>query len=76
MSDYSHLHRTEPYEILERITALDEMLASPVSSISVDGTTTKFDIEAARKERQQLLSLLPGLKGYRPFFTSIRTTGG
>lgn len=76
MSDYSHLHRADAYEILDRIKELDEMLASPVSSITVDGTTTRFDIDAARKERQQLLNQLPGIKGHRPLFTSVRTTGG
>tara|TARA_R100000365_G_C2722464_1_gene54598 strand:- start:259 stop:492 length:234 start_codon:yes stop_codon:yes gene_type:complete len=74
--DYSHVERSSAYEILERIKVLDELLAMPTSSVTIDGTTTKIDIDAARKERQQLLGQLPGIKGHRPLFTSIRTTGG
>lgn len=59
---------------LDRIDALDEIIQSGVSSVTVDGTTTKFDLKEARTERDSLLTRF-GIKKPRPLFTPISTRG-
>lgn len=48
--------------VAERIAAIDSILESGVSSHTVDGTTTQYDIESLRKERAILIDELAGYR--------------
>lgn len=48
--------------IAERIAAIDAILESGVSSHTVDGTTTQYNVDSLRKERQNLVQELAGLR--------------
>lgn len=41
-------------EIQNRIDDIDELLASGVTSVSTDGTSTSIDVNSLRKERADL----------------------
>lgn len=41
-------------EIQNRINDIDELLASGVTSVSTDGTSTSIDVTSLRKERADL----------------------
>ncbi|MCM2369649.1 hypothetical protein [Aporhodopirellula aestuarii] len=59
----------------KRISEIDEILASGVTSVTVDGTTTRVDHDSLRKERRNLYARLPGGKGRNPLFVSVNVTG-
>jgi hypothetical protein len=46
-------------EIREKITELRDVLESGVTEFSVDGTTTKIDLDVVRKQIASLESQLP-----------------
>lgn len=52
-------------EIEARICELTELIESSVKSATIDGTTTSFDLAAARRERRELKRQL-GQKTKRP----------
>jgi hypothetical protein len=46
----------------EQIAAIDAILASGVSSHTVDGTTTQYDLTSLRKKRAELIDELAGYR--------------
>ncbi len=71
---FAESERAEKLLLLERLVALDELIQSGVSTVTVDGTTTKFDLAEARKERESLLLRL-GYKKRPPLCSRINLGG-
>lgn len=62
-------------EIRDRLDEIDEILETGVSSVSVDGTSTTFDLAALRRERQTLRQKLPEYRARRPRASRINLGG-
>jgi hypothetical protein len=61
-----------PREIREKITELRDVLESGVTEFSVDGTTTKVDLDVVRRQIASLESQLPEGRKRRPRAARIR----
>ncbi len=59
-------------EIRSRVNDLRELLESGATSITVDGTTTAFDLKEVRVELRNLERQLPEFKDRRPRSSRIR----
>lgn len=68
-----------PDAIREEIASIDSVLSSGVSSVTVDGTTTAYDLESLRKRKSELLSQLSKLSANqamkRPVASSVYLGG-
>ncbi|QDT07801.1 hypothetical protein K227x_62290 [Rubripirellula lacrimiformis] len=63
------------YELRIRIEEIDRTIDAGVTSVTVDGTTTKIDIQALKDQRRYLQQQLAAGSGRRPLFTRIKTSG-
>lgn len=62
-------------ETRQKIAELEELLASGVSSVNVDGTSTTFDLASVRKQLQMLRDTLPEQRKRRPRAARINLGG-
>ncbi|GAB5513509.1 MAG: hypothetical protein Rhob2KO_12340 [Rhodopirellula baltica] len=73
--EYIQSDRIGDYDLLVRIKEIDEVLASGVSTVTIDGTVTKIELDQLRLERRQLIQRLPGLRAARPVVSRVNLGG-